>query len=215
MSQGVESKPATWGKLQRAADRIVALELPPDVRLFVSPEGFRRLCGANPDLRLERTARGAIEAMPPAFGGTGARNCRLTTLVGSWAWSDGTGTAFDSSAGFTLPNGAVRSPDASWIRNQRWNALTEEQRENSFSPICPDFVVELRSRTDRLKKLQKRMQEYIEQGARLGWLIDPIRGAVEIYRSGRPVARLVKPASLSGENVLPEFVLDLKGILFD
>ena len=215
MSQGVESKPATRGKRQRAAGRTVALELTPDVRLFVSPEGFRRLCGANPDLRLERTARGAIEAMPPAFGGTGARNCRLTTQVGSWAWNDGTGTAFDSSAGFTLPNEAVRSPDASWIRNERWHALTEEQRDNSFSPICPDFVVELRSRTDRLKKLQKRMREYIEQGARLGWLIDPIRGTVEIYRPGRPVDRLMKPDSLSGEDILPGFVLDLKGILFE
>ncbi len=153
--------------------------------------------------------------MPPAFGGTGARNCRLTTQVGHWAWNDGTGTAFDSSAGFTLPNGAVRSPDASWIRNERWNALTREQRENSFSPICPDFAVELRSQSDRKKKLGKKMEEYIEQGARLAWLLDPIGGTVEIYRPGRPVDGLDKPATLSGEDVLPGFVLDLKGILFD
>jgi Uma2 family endonuclease len=195
--------------------RTVTVELPSDVRLFVSPAGFWRLCQANPEVRLERTARGAIEAMPPAFGGTGARNCRLTAQVGHWAWNDGTGTAFDSSAGFTLPNGSVRSPDASWIRTERWNALTEEQRDNSFSPICPDFVVELRSRSDRVKKLRAKMREYIAQGARVGWLLDPLRGTVEIYRPGRPVERLAKPATLSGEDVLPGFVLDLKGILFD
>jgi Uma2 family endonuclease len=215
MSQGVESKPTTRGKSRRVAIRTVALELPSDVRLFVSPRGFQRLCAENPELRLERTARGVIEAMPPAFGGTGAKNCRLTAQVGVWAWNDGTGTAFDSSAGFTLPNGAVRSPDASWIRNERWNALTKEQRDESFSPICPDFVVELRSHTDRVKKLRKKMREYIAQGARLGWLLDPIRGAAEIYRPGRRVQRLSKPATLSGEDVLPGFVLDLKGILYD
>jgi len=190
------------------------LALPSDVRLFVSLEGFRRLCGANPELRLERTARGVIEAMPPAFGGTGARNAGLTAQVVVWSWKDGTGTAFDSSAGFTLPNGAVRSPDASWIRNERWDALTNEQREEQYSPICPDFVVELRSHSDRMKKLRMKMREYIAQGARLGWLLDPIRGTAEIYRSGRRVERLVKPATLSGEDVLPGFVLDLKGILF-
>jgi Uma2 family endonuclease len=214
MSQGVETKPTTRGKARRSAGRTITLELPPGVRLFVSPDGFRRLCGANPELRLERTARGAIEAMPPASGGTGARNARLTAQVGSWAWNDVTGTAFDSSAGFTLPNGAVRSPDASWIRNERWNALTEEQKEEQYSPICPDFVVELRSHSDRMKKLRKKMREYIAQGARLGWLIDPRRGSVEIYRPGRTVERLSKPATLSGEDVLPGFMLDLKGILF-
>ncbi len=215
MSQGVESKPARRGKARRSAGSTVTLELPPDVRLFVSPEGFRRLCGANPELRLERTARGVIEAMPPAFGGTGARNAGLTAQVVVWSWKDGTGTAFDSSAGFTLPNGAVRSPDASWIRNERWNALTKEQKDNSFSPICPDFVVELRSHSDRMKKLRKKMREYIAQGARLGWLLDPLRGTVESYRPGRRVERPVKPATLSGEDVLPGFVLDLKGILYD
>jgi len=214
MSQGVERKPRARGKVRRSAGSDVLLALPSDVRLFVSPEGFTRLCAANPELRLERTARGVIEAMPPAFGGTGARNSRLTSQIGHWAWNDGTGTAFDSSAGFTLPNGAIRSPDTSWIRNERWRALTEEQREDSFSPICPDFVVELRSRSDRMKKLRKKMREYIAQGARLGWLLDPKRGIAEIYRPGRPVERLVKSATLSGEDVLPGFVLDCKGILF-
>jgi Uma2 family endonuclease len=215
MSQGVGSRPRKRSRWHRYDAATVALALPPDVRLYVSPDGFRRLCVANPELRLERTARGAIEAMPPAFGGTGARNSRLTTQVGHWAWNDGTGTAFDSSAGFTLPNGAVRSPDTSWIRNERWHALTKEQRDNSFSPICPDFVVELRSHSDRKKKLRMKMREDIAQGALLGWLLDPLNGTVEIYRPGRPVERLAKPAMLSGEDVLSGFVLDLKGILFD
>jgi Uma2 family endonuclease len=215
MSQGVESRPQTRRKVRRSAGSTVALELPSDVRLYVSPEGFQRLCAANAELRLERTARGVIEAMPPAFGGTGARNCRLTTQVGSWAWNDGTGTAFDSSAGFTLPNGAVRSPDTSWIRNERWNALTKEQRDESYSPICPDFVIELRSHSDRKKKLRMKMREYIAQGALLGWLLDPLNGTVEIYRPDRPVERLTKPATLLGEEVLPGFVLELKGILYD
>jgi Uma2 family endonuclease len=215
MSQGVESTPRTLGRARQSAGRTVSLELPPDVRLFVSPAGFWRLCQANPDIRLERTARGVIEAMRPAFGRTGARNAGLTAQVVLWSWKDGTGTAFDSSAGVTLPNGAVRSPDTSWIRNERWNALTTEQRVDSFSPICPDFVVELRSRTDRVKKLRAKMREYLAQGARLGWLLDPPRGTVEIYCPGRPVERLSKPVTLSGEDVLPGFVLDLKGILFD
>jgi Uma2 family endonuclease len=213
MSSGVESRQRS--RARRSDAETVALALPPDVRLYVSPEGFWRLCVANPELRLERTAKGAIEAMPLASGDTGARNAGLTAQVVLWSWKDGTGTAFDSSAGFTLPNGAVRSPDASWIRNERWNALTEEQRNNSFSPICPDFVVELRSHSDRMKKLRKKMREYIAQGTRLGWLLDPIRGTVEIYRPGRPVERPSKPTALSGEDVLPGFVLDLKGILFD
>jgi Uma2 family endonuclease len=215
MSQGVDSRPRKRRRARRSDAETVALALPPDVRLYVSPRGFYRLCRANPELRLERTARGVVEAMPPAFGGTGARNARLTTQVGVWSWNDGTGTAFDSSAGFTLPKGAVRSPNASWIRNERWNALTKEQRDNSFSPICPDFVVELRSRSDRMKKPRMKMREYIAQGARLGWLLDPMRGTVEICRPDRPVERPSKPTALSGEDVLPGFVLDLKGILFD
>jgi Uma2 family endonuclease len=215
MSQGVRSKPRSGRRKRRSAAPTVMIALPSDVRLYVSPEGFERLCQENRDLRLERTARGVIEAMPPTFGGTGARNFALTAQLGFWVRNDGTGTGFDSSAGFTLPNGAVRSPDASWIRNERWNALTKEQRDDSFSPICPDFVVELRSQSDRMKDLRSKMSEYIEQGSHLGWLLDPIRGIVEIYRAGRAVERLSGPTTLSGEDVLPGFVLDLKGILFD
>ncbi len=214
MSQGLGGKTRTRRKARPAARAAVQLDLPSDVRLYVSPKGFWRLCAANRELRLERTARGAIEAMPPAGSGTGAQNNRLGAQLGTWAWNDGTGTAFDSSAGFTLSNGAVRSPDASWIVNERWKTLTPEQ-QRVFAPICPDFVVELRSPSDTLSKLQEKMQEYLEQRARLGWLLDPLTGNVAIYRPSRPVERLERPATLSGEDVLPGFVLDLKSILFD
>ncbi|MHB1562044.1 MAG: Uma2 family endonuclease [Isosphaeraceae bacterium] len=216
MSQGLGGKTRRQrkGRARPGVPTVVQLDLPSDVRLYVSPKGFWRLCAANRELRLERTARGVVEAMPPAGSGTGASNCELTIQVGNWSKADGTGTAFDSSAGFTLPNGAVRSPDASWIVNERWKALTPAQRK-VFAPICPDFVVELRSPSDALGHLQEKMQEYLEQGTRLGWLLDPLTGMVEIYRPSRPVERLERPSTLSGEDVLPGFVLDLKGILYD
>jgi Uma2 family endonuclease len=191
----------------------IELAIPRSVRLRVSDEGFGLLCQENPDLRLERTERGVVEIMPPTSGGTGNRNARLTAQLLLWSLTDNTGIAFDSSTGFKLPNGATRSPDGSWVRNDRWNALTTQEQEEKFAPICPEFVIELRSRSDRKKKLQEKMREYLTQGARLGWLIDPRDGTVEIYRPGQPVEILNKPAKLSGEDVLPGFVLDLKGIL--
>jgi Uma2 family endonuclease len=192
------------------------LIVPPNVRLRISDKGFWRLCQENPDLRLERTENGVVEIMPPTSGGTGARNAKLTARLVLWAATDGTGTAFDSSAGFRLPNGATRSPDSSWIPNERWNALTTAEKDEMFSPICPEFVIELRSRSDKNKaKLQDKMREYLAQGARLGWLIDPMTCTVEVYRAGKPVEILAKPATISGEDLLPGLVLDLKGILFD
>jgi Uma2 family endonuclease len=137
---------------------------------------------------------------------------RLTQRLMNWADTNELGIAFDSNGGFKLPNGADRAPDASWIKIERWNALTSEQRQK-FLPLCPDFVVELRSPTDSLKTTQEKMQEYIDNGARLGWLIDQKNQRVEIYRQGQDVEILQSPASLSGEDVLPGFVLDLKGIL--
>jgi Uma2 family endonuclease len=190
----------------------LALAVPSDVRLRVSDDDFWRLCQNNPDLRLERTAGGDLVIMAPAGTGSGGRNARLTTRLGVWAEADGTGEHFDSSTGYKLPNGNTRSPDASWIRKQRWNELTLEQKEK-FAPICPDFAVELCSPSDDKENVRKRMREYMSQGARLGWLIDPMGGTVEIYRPGRPVETLTRPATLSGEDVLPGFVLDLKGIL--
>jgi Uma2 family endonuclease len=200
---------------RRGRKTTVTLEVPSDVRLYVSPTGFSKLCCHNRDLRLERTARGALIVMSPASSGAGRRNSWLTTQLGYWANRDGSGVAFDSSAGFTLPKGDVFAADAAWVRTERWNALTPEEREKGFAPICPDFIAELRSDSDRTKKLRVKINKYMDQGVRLGWLIDPIRQTVEIYRPGRAVETLKKPATLSGEEILPGFVLDLKGILFD
>ncbi len=182
--------------------------------LRASPKAFWRLCVANPDLRLERTAKGDVIVMAPAGSDSGWRNGKLTQRLGNWSDADGTGEFFDSSTGFTLPNGAVRSPDASWIVRERWLAVPLKDRRR-FSPICPDFVVEIVSPTDRLSDCREKMVEYLAQGVRLGWLLDPKSGLVEIYRPGRPVESLERPATLSGEDVLPGFVLELKGILFD
>jgi Uma2 family endonuclease len=173
---------------------------------------FTRLCRANPELRLERTAAGELIIMPPAGTESGGQNSTLSGQLYIWAKATGLGKTFDSSAGFTLPNGAIRAPDASWVTQDRWDALTPDEQKG-FAPLCPDFVVELRSRTDSLREVRDKMREYRSQGARLGWLIDPKRNAVEVYRPGRRVATLLAPATLSGEDVLPGFVLDLKGIL--
>ena len=182
--------------------------------LKLSDRAFARLCRANPELRLERTARGDLVIMSPAGGDSGARNLELSLQVGLWAKQSGLGRAFDSSTGFTLPNGAIRSPDSSWVVQDRWDALTAEQKA-AFAPLCPDFVVELRSPSDPRPALRAKLREYIAQGSRLGWLIDPLRREVEVYRPGRPVELLKDPRTLSGEDVLPGLTLDLKGILFD
>jgi len=185
------------------------LNLRPAIEL--TDEQFFQLCQNNRDLRLERTAEGELIIMPPTGWGTGNRNRRLTQRLGNWTDADGTGLAFDSSTGFTLPNGADRSPDASWVRRERLEALNPDPEK--FLPMAPDFVVELRSATDSLKTLQRKMQEYIDCGVRLGWLIDPQNQQVEIYCLGQDVEVLECPTSLSGEDVLPGFVLDLTEIL--
>jgi Uma2 family endonuclease len=167
---------------------------------------FVHLCQANPELRLELTARGELIVMPPTGSETGWRGNEISYHLTAWAKQDGTGLVFDSSTGFTLPNGARRSPDASWVRRERWSALTKEQRRE-FAPLCPDFVMELRSPTDSLPALQEKMQEYIDNGARLGWLIDPIDRRVYLYRLGQSPEVLDDPTSLSGDPVLPGFVL--------
>ena len=130
-----------------------------------------------------------------------------------WAKKDGTGISFDSSTGFRLPNGAIRSPDASWVKPERWQTLTLEQRRG-FAPLCPDFVLELRSATDQLSALQAKMQEYIDNGARLGWLIDPSERRVYIYRPGLPMEQQNDPSTLSGDPVLPGFVFHLNVLNF-
>jgi len=185
------------------------LNLSPTIEL--TDEQFFQLCQNNRDLRLERTAEGELIIMPPTEWQTGNRNSRLTQRLGNWAEADGTGLAFDSSTGFKLPNGANRSPDASWVSRQRLEALNPDP--NRFLPMAPDFAVELGSASDSLKTVQAKMQEYIENGVRLGWLIDRHNQQVEIYRPGQDVEILQSPTSLSGEDVLPGFVLDLAQIL--
>jgi Uma2 family endonuclease len=192
----------------------VALMVTARSGLRVSDRAFWRLCQDNPDLRLERTARGELIVMPPAGSEIGHCNAGVSAQLWIWARADGTGLSFDSSAGFTLPCGSIRSPDASWIVRERWVALSQEDRRK-FAPICPDFAVELTSPSDesRRPRVRKKMREYIEQGARLAWLIDPDKDEVEIYRPGQPVELLTRPERLSGENVLSGFVLELGGIL--
>ncbi|MBF2019432.1 MAG: Uma2 family endonuclease [Hydrococcus sp. C42_A2020_068] len=189
---------------------MVTLKLEPVIHL--SAEQFTQLCYANPDAKLELTARGELVVMSPTGGESGMRNSWLTAQLTVWAKKDGTGVAFDSSTMFQLPSGAFRSPDASWIQRSRWENLTDQQRQ-TFPPIAPDFVVELRSPSDSPKELQNKMQEYLDNGVRLGWLLDPMLKTVEIYRIGQPVEVLTNPTQLDGENVLPGFVLDLGGIL--
>ena len=175
----------------------------------LTEEQFTRLCQENPELRIELTAQQELVIMPPTGSETGRRNSTLTQRLANWAETDGTGIVFDSSTLFTLPNGAKRSPDVSWVKKERWGVLTREQREG-FAPLCPDFVVELRSRTDRLLDLQDKLQEYINNGARLGWLIDPLDKRVYVYRPGQLVETLDDPATLSGGLVLPGFVLQVQ-----
>ena len=169
------------------------------------------LCAANPDLRIERTSDGELIIMPPTGGETGVRNARITAQLVVWADRDGTGVIFDSSAGFVLPNGAERAPEAAWVRSVRWNALTPEQRRK-LVPLCPDFVLELMSPNDDLVELQEKMAEYVDNGARLGWLVDPDRRRAQVYRPGRATELLDAPPELHGDPELPGLVLDLRSI---
>jgi len=179
--------------------------------LNLTDESFFYLCQDNRDLRLELTATGELLIMGPTTSETGRRNANLIFQLCLWARQDGTGECFDSSAGFTLPNGAKVSPDASWVRRERYEALSAEEREQ-FAPLCPDFVIELRSKTDRLARLQARMVEYSESGAGLGWLIDPAAKRVYVYRPGRAVETLDAPETIAGDPALPKFVLQLQEI---
>ena len=179
--------------------------------LKLTDEQFYQLCQDNRDLRFERNINGDMVIMPPTGGETSNRNLRIIQQLGIWTDKNQTGIAFDSSGGFKLPNGADRSPDAAWIPKKKLENLTQEQRQK-FLPLCPDFVVELRSPSDNLKSLQKKMQEYIENGTKLAWLINRQDQQVEIYRQGQEVEILNNPQTLSGEDVLVDFVLELEKI---
>ncbi|MGB7440034.1 MAG: Uma2 family endonuclease [Coleofasciculaceae cyanobacterium] len=174
----------------------------------LSNEQFYQLCQINENWRLEETAQGELLIMPPVGAISGNRESELNGLV--WLWNRQTklGKVFSSSTIFILPNGGKRSPDVPWIANERWEALTLEEQEK-FAPICPDFVIELRSRTDSLSQLQEKMQEYLDSGLQLGWLINPQNQQVEIYRQHQPMEIVQLPTTLSGEDILPGFVLEL------
>ena len=187
----------------------VILQIPQSLKF--TDDKFVEMVAANQDLRLELSAQGELSIMSPTGGETGDRNLELGGQVWFWNRQNGLGKAFDSSTGFKLPNGATRSPDVSWIKIERWNALTPEQRKR-FLPLCPDFVVELVSESDDLADTQAKMREYIANGLRLGWLINPKNKQVEIYRPNQEIEVLQSPANLSGENVLPGFILDLQPI---
>ncbi|WP_206107864.1 Uma2 family endonuclease [Paludisphaera rhizosphaerae] len=192
------------------------LVVPEGVRLIIGLEDFERLCQVpeNRDLRLERESDGGLIVMAPAGMEGSWRNGNLFGQLWNWNRENGLGRMFESSGGMTFPNTAVRAPDVSWIASPRWEALSEDDRRR-FTHVVPDFVAELHSPSDSLTKARAKMAEYIAQGVRLGWLIDPSSQTVEIYRPGREPETLTKPATLSGEDVMPGLVLDLKGILFD
>lgn len=181
---------------------------------FLKPmndDEFYEFCRRRKDLRIEMEKDGEIIIMPPTESETGIKNFRLTGMFWVWVERDDSGEGFDSSTGFILPNGAERSPDLSWMTREKWNAIPPEKRKK-FAPVCPDFVVEVRSETDNLGKLQDKMREYIENGARLGWLIDAVERKIYVDRPAREFEMPDNPAELSGEPVLPGFVLNLREI---
>jgi Uma2 family endonuclease len=177
----------------------------------LSEEEFFDFCMLNKDLRIELTSAGDLIIMPPTGGKAGIRNFKLIVSFGVWAEKDGTGKGFDSSTLFTLPNGAKRSPDLAWVRNGRWNQLSDKEQER-LPPLCPDFVAELRSKSDSLRALQAKMQEYIENGAQLGWLIDPFKKKVYVYRPQVAVKVLDNPPEVSGDPLLSGFTLDVQSL---
>ena len=187
----------------------LSLQIPPSLKF--TDEEFEQIVEFNKELRLELTAEGELIIMSPTGGETGNRNFDLIGQIWFWSRKNKLGKAFDSSTGFKLPNGATRSPDASWIKIERWEALTQQQRKK-YLPLCPDFAVELVSESDDVEDTRKKMREYIENGLKLGWLINPKDKQVEIYRIGKEVEILDSPKSLSGEDVLVGFNLDLEVI---
>ena len=185
-------------------------DIPPELIgvTHMTAEQFEQVCRKYRKLRLELTSTGELIVMPPTGALTGLRNAHLTTQLMTWAENDGSGVCFGNTVGFMLPNNAIREPDASWIRREKWDSLSQEQKER-FVPFCADFVAELRSRIDRLPVLFRKMEEYIANGASLGWLIDPSTRRVYVYRPNEEVVVLENPETVSGEPLLPGFTLNV------
>ena len=180
--------------------------------LDLNDDQFAKICQHNPDLKFERTSTGELVIVALTGGNTGRRNLKLSGRLLFWIEETGNGEGFDSSTGFKLPDGSIRSPDVAWLSSQRWQNLSPEQQQK-IVPLCPDFLVELRSPSDDPRDLQKKMQTYLDNGLQLGWLLDPETQIVEIYRPDQVVEILAKPDRLSGEEILSGFVLHLNGIL--
>lgn len=199
----------TLTPIEQSSDALV-LHFSPLMKKL-SEEEFFEFCVLNKDLRIELTSGGDLIILPPTGGKTGIRNFKLIGSFGAWAEKDGTGKGFDSSTLFTLPSGAKRSPDVAWVRNERWNQLSEKEQER-FPPLCPDFLVELRSPSDSPRVLQDKMQEYIENGTQLGWLIDPFEKKVYVYRPQSAVKVFDNPQTISGDPLLRGFTLDVQAL---
>jgi len=195
-------------------DALIPPELIALTHQSVSPEQFEKLCADYRDLRLELTSTGELIIMPPTGSETGRQNFDLTYQLGAWSRQNGTGICLDSNGGFTLANGAIRSADAAWIRREKWDSLTAQQKK-SFAPICPDFVVELRSASNTLTQLFRKMFDYMENGTSLGWLIDPFKRQVYVYRPNEQTVVLENPETVSGDPLLPGFTLNLTEIWSD
>lgn len=187
----------------------ISLQLGP--ALHLSDDELFEVCIRNRELRIERTAEGNLTVGPPKGGESSHRNAVILAALGVWAREDASGVGFDSTAGFLLPNGAMRAPSAAWVRSFRLDGLSREQKRR-FLPLCPDFVVELRPESDHLPDLRAKMDEYRDNGAALGWLIDPEKRRVHVYRPGREVEVLDDPPEISGDPELPGFVLDLQRV---
>lgn len=198
--------------LNQPGSSTLAVNLSPIIEL--TDERLYELCQANRELRLERTAEGELVIMSPTGGQTSRRNAQIIYFLSEWAKRERNGIVFDSSGGFKLSNGSVRSPDAAWVRLVPWIKLADEQKEK-FVPLCPDFVIELRSASDDLSELQAKMQEYLDNGAQLAWLIDPQEKRVHVYRPHTQVEVLDNPENVTGDPVLVGFVLPLQEIWYE
>jgi len=195
-----------------ATERDTTIRLTLNLRsVGLTDDQFFRLCSDNRDLRIEMTAERDLIIMSPTNPDTGQKNAKITQRLANWTEQNDTGVCFDSSTEFTLPNGAKRSPDGAWIPKSRWNRFTKEEKQK-FTEICPDFVIELRSPWDRLSEVQEKMEEYIANGSKLGWLLDPIERCATIYRTGQPPQRIDDPTVISGDPVLPGFNFDFREI---